>query len=129
MMSIERIPIRFDPWYRILSIAVLLRPRDSYLEVGSNQVKVRMGWAFETTFPRDSVISAAPLDTAPLSRGVHGFAGSWLVNGAGDRVLALDLKPAGSARVMGIPVKLRRLMVSVDEPARLAIRLMAPATS
>lgn len=54
---------------------------------------------------------------------VHGFAGRWLVNGSGEGILALDLEPAQQARVLGVPVRLRQLLVSVDDPDALAERL------
>lgn len=54
-----------------------------------------------------------------LTRGVHGWAGRWLVNGAGEGVLAIDLDPTQRARVAGFPVRLRQLLVSVEDPAAL----------
>ncbi len=53
----------------------------------------------------------------PLSRGVHGFAGRWLVNGSGQCILVIDLAPGQRGYVMGFPVRLRQLMISVWEPA------------
>ncbi|KAK9909754.1 hypothetical protein WJX75_006981 [Coccomyxa subellipsoidea] len=70
------------------------------------------------------VISATRYEGHPLSRGVHGLAGSWLVNGAGDRVLQVDLRAAGEARVLGLPVSLQTLLVSVDDPEALASSLI-----
>jgi hypothetical protein len=120
-----RFPIRFESWYSLLSSALLLRPSDCYIEVGDDDVECRMGWAFRARFPRSAVGKTTPLDAQPLSRGVHGFAGRWLVNGAGDRILGIDLEPAQRARVLGIPVRLRQLLVSVDDPQALAERLLA----
>src|SRR5258707_2040596 len=85
-----RFPIRFEPWYRVLSSTLLLLPSDSYVEVSDGSVEVRMGWAFRASLPRASIARARRLESAPLSRGVHGFAGRWLVNGSGDRVLVID---------------------------------------
>jgi hypothetical protein len=119
-MSPTRFPIRFEPWYRVFSSALLLRPTDSNVDVSDDEVSVRMGWAFSARFPRSSISDARPLDGSPLSRGVHGFAGRWLVNGSGDRILTVELNPPQRARVLGFPVRLRQLMVSVDDPAALA---------
>ncbi len=116
LVAATRFPIRFDAWYAVLSSALWLRPSDSYVEIGSDDVVVRMGWAFHARFPRTSVASTRRLESAPLSRGVHGFAGRWLVNGAGDRILVLELAPVRRARVLGLPVRLRELLISVDEP-------------
>lgn len=51
-----------------------------------------------------------------MSRGVHGAAGRWLVNGSGEGILAIDFEPVQRAYVLGIPVRLRQLLVSVEEP-------------
>ena len=120
-----RVPIRFDAWYRVLSSLVLLSPSDSFIELASDEVTVRMAWGFRTRFPMACVVRAGRYDNAPLSRGVHGFAGRWLVNGSGDRILTIDVEPHQRAWVMGVPVKLRQLLVSVDEPERMAARLVS----
>jgi hypothetical protein len=122
----SRFPIRFESWYRILSSALLLKPSDSYVDVHGETVSVRMGWAFRASFPRAAVSSTSRLEGAPISRGVHGFGGRWLVNGSGDNILVLDLQPMQRGRVMGFPVNLRQLLVSVDDPNALADRLRKP---
>jgi hypothetical protein len=126
-MKTQRFPIRFDPWYAILSSALFLPPADSYVEVNDEEVLVRMGWAFRSHFPRTAIVSAAETPTRPLSRGVHGFAGRWLVNGSGQGILTISLTPAQRGYVMGFPVRLRQLMVSVLEPSGLAAALMSSA--
>jgi hypothetical protein len=123
-MEALRFPIQFDPWYRVLSSILFLPPSSSYVEVSRDEVQVRMGWAFRTRFPRAAVASVAEMHRRPLSRGVHGFAGQWLVNGSGRGILRIDLIPSQRGYVMGFPVRLRQLMVSVTEPAILAKALM-----
>jgi hypothetical protein len=127
MTTATRVMIRFDGWYRILSSALLLLPEASYVELDDTSVRVRMGWGFSAEFPRASIARVWQLEYAPLSRGVHGMMGRWLVNGSGDRIAVLELEPPARARVMGFPVKLRQLMVSVDEPSVL-LALAAPAS-
>lgn len=121
--GIVRFPIRFDRWYALLSTAVFLPPAKAYVDVEPGTVHVRMGWAFRARFARSAVAAAAPLAARPISRGVHGLFGRWLVNGSGDRVVAIDLDPPQRARVTGFPVRLRRLMVSVDDPRGLIAAL------
>jgi hypothetical protein len=116
----QRFPILFDEWYGILSRALFLPPASSYVEVDDQNVSIRMSWAFRTCFPRTAVVSVATVDTRPFSRGVHGFAGQWLVNGSGDGILTIELEPSQRGYVMGFPVRLRQLMVSVAEPEALA---------
>ena len=118
-----RFSIRFDSAYRVLSSALLLSPADSFLEIGGNQVRVRMAWAFRARFPRSAVVSATEHQKKPLSRGVHGFAGRWLVNGCGEGIVSIVLEPSQRGYVMGFPVRLRNLLVSVDDPAGLMTAL------
>ncbi|MBI5547186.1 MAG: hypothetical protein HY901_25170 [Deltaproteobacteria bacterium] len=112
-----RFSIRFDPWYRCMSRVVLVSPDDSYLELEAAAVRVRMGWAFRASFPRKAIVSAAPFERRPLSRGVHGLSGRWLVNGSGEGILRIALSPAQRGWVMGFPVSLKELLISLDEPA------------
>jgi hypothetical protein len=118
-----RFPIRFERWYEALSRTLFIAPSASYVAIDDGSVTVRMGWAFATTFPCSAVVAAAPFGRTPASRGVHGWRGRWLVNGSGDGILRIDLSPEQTARVLGVPVRLRELLVSVDDPARLASAL------
>lgn len=118
-----RYPLLFDEWYGILSRLLFLPPSSSYVEVNSNHVNVRMSWAFRSCFPRTAVVAVAAVNTRPLSRGVHGFAGRWLVNGSADGILSIDLEPPQRGYVMGFPIRLRQLLVSVAEPEALAAAL------
>ncbi len=126
-MNTKQFPILFDSWYGIVSGAMLLPPANSYVEVDDEAVRVRMGWAFRAHFPRTAVASATEAHERPLSRGVHGFAGRWLVNGSARGILTIDLMPVQRGYVMGFPVRLRRLMVSVADPAALAAALVGSA--
>jgi hypothetical protein len=114
-------PEALRPPTRLLSRALLIPPEDSFVDVERDQVSVRMAWAFRATFDRARVAGASVVaKRVPLTRGVHGWAGRWLVNGAGDGIVAIDLEPPQRARVLGVPVRLRQLQVSVDDPAALA---------
>jgi hypothetical protein len=90
---------------------------NSYVEVAGDLVRVRMGFGFGTSFPRDVVRHAARWEgRTPLSIGVHGWRGRWLVNGARRPLVVIDLDPTQRARMLGVPVRLRQLIVSVDDP-------------
>ncbi len=123
--NVVRYPISFDRWYALLSSLLGLPPSAAYLELDGAQVEVRMGWAFRSRFPRSAVGSTSTPDTRPLSRGVHGFSGRWLVNGSGRGILSIHLNPVQRAYIMGVPVRLRELLVSVTDPPALAAALSA----
>ncbi|MCC6756004.1 MAG: hypothetical protein IT199_06495 [Solirubrobacterales bacterium] len=94
-------------------------PGRSWVAVDGDRVEVRMGWAFRAAFPSASVRAAARDRLPFLGWGVHGWRGRWLVNGSSRGLVRLDLDPAGRARVLGVPVRLQQLWVSLEEPARL----------
>jgi hypothetical protein len=121
--STTRFPIRFDAAYRVLSTALFLKPSHSFVEVEGGEVRVQMAWAFRARFPRSTVASATRHARKPLSRGVHGFAGRWLVNGSGDGIVNIALEPSQRGYVMGFPVRLRSLLVSVEDTAGLMAAL------
>jgi hypothetical protein len=122
-----RFQISFDSWYRVLSSLLGLRPSQSYVALLREEVEVRMGWAFRSRFQRSAIASASVVDMQPLSRGVHGFGGRWLVNGSCHGIVSIHLRPAQRAYVMGVPVRLRELLVSVSEPSTLAATLRISA--
>lgn len=118
-----RFPISFDRWYAVVSSLLGLPPSTAYVELHGTQVEVRMGWAFRTRFPRSAIASTSTLDMRPLSRGVHGFSGRWLVNGSGRGIVSIQLSPVQRAYLMGVPIRLRELLVSVTELAALTAAL------
>ena len=125
--TVARFPISFDRWYGVFSSLLGLPPSTAYVEIDGTEVEVRMGWAFRTRFPRSAVASTSTLDIRPLSRGVHGFGGRWLVNGSGREILSIHLTPDQRAYLMGVPIRLQELLVSVTGCAALAAALRDPA--
>jgi hypothetical protein len=111
-----RFPIKFDAWYRPLSTVLFLPPSTAYVTAEGGEVHVRMGWAFSARFPRSAVARVARATGKPISRGVHGGFGRWLVNGSGDGLVEITFEPVQRGRVMGVPVRLEKLVVSVDDP-------------
>ncbi|MEN9646605.1 MAG: hypothetical protein RL238_3274 [Actinomycetota bacterium] len=95
----------------------------SGVTVTDDEVVVTQGWAFRARFPRTSVVTARRQAGSVISRGAHGWAGRWLVNGAGDGLVVLTIEPTARARVTGVPVSLRELTVSVDDPDGLVAAL------
>jgi hypothetical protein len=112
-----RTPITTYAWMRPLLLLTASTASNSYVDVTGDLVRVRMGFAFGSTFPKDVVRHAARWEgRAPLSIGVHGWRGRWLVNGARRPLVVIDLDPTQRARVLGVPVKLSQLTVSADDP-------------
>jgi len=94
-----------------------LGPERSGIAVGARHVAVEMGWGFSGRAPFANVASAHAVDDTVISRGVHGWRSDWLVNGAGDGLVEVVFDPPMRARVIGVPVRVKRLRVSVDDPA------------
>lgn len=92
-----------------------MTPRRAYLDVTPDVVHARMAWAFSADIPRSSIRSARRVRNA-VSIGVHGWRGRWLVNGASGPLVAIAIEPSAPARVIGFPIRLRELTVSVDDP-------------
>ncbi|HTJ74588.1 MAG TPA: hypothetical protein VL337_04420 [Acidimicrobiales bacterium] len=91
-------------------------PESSRVELDDDVLRVRMGWAFRATIPRTSIMDARPYSRPVASIGVHGWRGKWLVNGAASGLVMLELEPRARGYVLGVPVRLRRLLVSMKAP-------------
>jgi hypothetical protein len=109
-----RIPIRYgNPWRWLLPL-FLLPARLAYIRIDGDSVKVRMSWGFRLKFPKTSVQSVT--DHRPVvSIGAHGWKGRWLVNGAHRPIATIRLSPPARGRVLGAPIVVRELMVSVED--------------
>jgi hypothetical protein len=123
-----RFSIRFERWYSLLSRFLFISPEASFVDVADGEVRAHMAWAFAARFPRSAVASAEPVEAYTPNRGVHGWNGRWLVNGSGSGLVALDLVPSQRARVIGFPVRLRRLIVSVEDADGLVAALQESPT-
>ena len=119
----RRFPIRFDGFYRVISTLSFMPPGDAYVALDGQDVSVRMAWGFRARFPRAAVAGVQRFAGRPLSRGVHGWGGRWLVNGSAEGLLEIRLEPEQAARVIGFPVRLHTLLVSVADPEGLSAAL------
>lgn len=113
-------PIHFDRFSRVLMTPLGMGARHSQVVVQDDVVQVRMGWAFRATFPLVAVVGCQQAQRVRVSRGVHGWRGRWLVNGAGRPLLDIELAPGQRCRVVGWRVRLTHLIVSTDDPDGLA---------
>ncbi|MCU1503061.1 MAG: hypothetical protein JWM12_2415 [Ilumatobacteraceae bacterium] len=108
---------------RALMSLLGLGPRRSWVEVGDDVVPVRMGWAFAADIPRPAISGVALRERNRISRGVHGWNGRYLVNGSGEGLVTITVEPPQRAAMLGFPITLRELTVSVDDPAGLVAAL------
>jgi hypothetical protein len=108
-------PLRYGTLRPLLS-AMGLGPAFSRVSVDADRVRVRMGWGFRADMARGSIVDAA-IDNDPVGGiGVHGWRGRWLVNGAAAGLVRLQIDPPVRAFASGVPVRLRQLRVSVEDP-------------
>ena len=108
--------ISYDPALRPLLAVLGLGPRFSRVTVTSDELRVRLGWAFRAGVPRASVRQVAPDDGAVLGRGAHGRRGRWLVNGSSKGLVKVRFDPPATAAVAGWPVRVRELRLSLEAP-------------
>ena len=108
--------IRYDPAVSAMFRALGIGPNRSGVWIGTDSVRVKMGWGFHATIPRAAIRAISPDSAAVTGWGVHGWRGRWLVNGASSDLIRLDLEPTVRAWAIGVPVRLRRLRISIEDP-------------
>jgi hypothetical protein len=118
-----RFEFRFDRLGSAVMTPLGAGRKFSHIDVTDSDVDVRLGWTFSAHIPRASVQSARLHEASTPSRGAHGWRGRWLVNGASTGLVAITLDPPVKARVTGVPVTLRELIVSADAPDDLVAAL------
>ena len=110
-----RFPIRFTGANRAMAILGLTRS-GSWVEVDAGALRVRMNWAFRLETPREHVRTAGLYEGRVWSWGVHGWRGRWLVNGSSSGIVRVELNPPARAWVIGFPIAVHELLVSVEDP-------------
>ncbi len=98
-------------------------PKFSSVELEGDILRVRMGWSFHAEIALASITQAEPYTGFVGGIGVHGWRGQWLVNGAASGLVSIQMEPPGRAKVLGVPVRLRHLIVSVESPEELLAAL------
>lgn len=128
MAERRRFPIRFSSGNSILFRGLLILPSSSYVDLDDDGIHVRMGWAFTARIPRRMAARAGPGQppTIRFTAGAHGWRGRWLVNGAPDGIVTIDLSAPVPAIVSGFPIRLKELSVSLDDPEGFLAALGAP---
>ena len=109
--------LRCARWMRPILTVSAMAPERVRIVLSDTELVVRAGPWFRTTIPRSSMRSAARRRDAWWAIGVHtDFRGSWLINGSPRGIVMVELDPPARARMAGIPVKVKRLGLSLDDP-------------
>ena len=101
-----------NPVMRALFAMLLIWPR---VEVTPSSLVVALGWSFRTTVPRASITAVASVPWRRLSTGAHGWRGRWLVNTASGPLVRVTIDPPAAGRVLGVPIRLRELTLSIED--------------
>ncbi|MFI5047336.1 MAG: hypothetical protein ACHQIG_09760 [Acidimicrobiia bacterium] len=126
-MAARRFPIRFNRVNQAMALLGIV-PSRCRVDLDEAQLHVHLGWAFRLHAPLADVRAVAP-DHGPVwGWGAHGWRGTWLVNGSSSGLVRIELDPPGHGHTMGIPVLVRVLRVSVDDPDGLIGELGVPAS-
>jgi hypothetical protein len=131
MDSATKFPISFDRPSRTTMTVLGAGPNASHVQVSSSAVDVRLGWAFRATVPREAIVSARSLNREELRgpfrlsvlRGVNYWRGTALVNGSGTGLVELMVDPPELVRLGMFAVRVRRLIVSTEDPSGLVAAL------
>jgi hypothetical protein len=112
-------PFSYNTAMRVLMTPMLAGPRHSTIRVDDAEVVVRMGlagWTFTADVPRSSISAATQVSGPVWGWGAHGWRGRWLVNGSGTGLVRLTIEPGARGRVLGYPVRVRVLTLSLADP-------------
>ena len=115
MASTQEFSIRYGVFRPLLSV-LGAGPRFSRVTVDGDRLRARMGWSFRADIPMASITGAERHHGLVGGIGVHGWRGTWLVNGSAKGVVSVHIDPPAPARVLGVPVRLKTLQVSLEEP-------------
>jgi hypothetical protein len=116
----RQFPLSFNRLMRVLMTPMLAGRRYCHVTVSADHFDVRMGvggWAFAAKIPRTAIVESAEVSGPVWGWGAHGWRGRWLVNGSSRGLVSLRVDPRARGRCLGVPVRVRELTVSLDDPA------------
>jgi hypothetical protein len=113
-MPPTRFALSFSPGLRWMFIGLGMGPRQAGIEIGDTTVEVRMGWSFRARIARSSIVGVEPYDGRVYAWGAHGWRHRWLVNGSSRGIAVITMDPMQPGRVLGFPIKLRELALSLE---------------
>ena len=108
--------LRYERWFLPFSVPFGLGPKQSEVRVADGTLRVRFGWGFRADIPLTAITDAKPNNDRVYSWGAHGWRGRWLVNGSSSGLVRFTLQPAARAWMGPVPLRVRVLRVSVEDP-------------
>lgn len=109
--------------FRLLLSALGLGPAFSRVTFQDRTLFVRFGYGFLAEIPYSAIYNARPEPGMISGIGVHGWRGTWLVNGSAYGLVGFDVDQKVKTRVLGFPVRLLHLRMSLLEPGKFLERL------
>ncbi len=113
----RQFPIKRSPWWRFLLMLFGATTAHSYLPVDGERLVARFGW-YRLELPRAQIVAVEPVRW-PWWAGIGWRVGGGRLGliGATAPVLCIRLASPHRTRLLGIPLQVRELYVSVDDPA------------
>ena len=110
--------IRYSRWLYPLMWAIGMGRRFSRVELGQDELRVRMGWAFRAQIPRPAIAAARRYRDVWWAIGVHADLRfkSWLVNASKHGIVFLDILPPAKGRSGPFRITIERLGLGLEDP-------------
>jgi hypothetical protein len=117
---VEARSFRMAYWSWLLPIMLVAGagPSTAQITIEDDVLRVQMGWFwFRATIPLRSILHARRSGNAWFSVGVHTTGmGGWIVNGSPLGMVHLTIEPPASGRFAGLPIQIRNLWLSLEDP-------------
>jgi hypothetical protein len=106
------------PWLLPIMLVAGAGPSTAQITIEDDVLRVKMGWFwFRATIPLRSIVHARRSGNAWFSVGVHtDMMGGWIVNGSPLGMVHLTIEPPASGRFAGLPIQIRNLWLSLEDP-------------
>lgn len=112
-----RYAMRFSPAFRPLLALFGGTAAQSYVELGADSLRFRFGWGFDETVPHAEIGSARRRDWSLIGGiGWRLSPGQVALVGSREGVVEVRLRQQLRVRAMLIPVRVERIIVSLEEP-------------
>lgn len=93
-------------------------PSHAWIDVRPDEIHGRLGWVGDITIPRVSVVSVERVDHVPwwLGLGLHGFMGTWALNGTMGNAVKIEARSGARGRVLFVPMRPKTIYLSLEKP-------------